>query len=410
MGKLLFYISMAKNIKILLTIPFFYPHRGGAQKYAEELLVHLKELSADIQVDVLCYNTDNAPEIEAYRGLNIYRVPCYSLITGKFVLPKVTPLLKILNKLSKNGYSHVNSHTAFFDTTWWAWLYAKKIGAKSIFTGHAPGHPTHHNMLVELVGKLVHLTLGKWSVQKYDIYTYANNKSKQFFEEKMGAKNGGKVIHIAIDPIVFNTTPPSTNLIPKSQSSKRLGEIFVTYIGRMIDTKGVMLLYKSITDLKNQIDPTLWQKLTFVFAGPGYLNKTIAEQSINDGLENKVMILKNIDSDQVAQLLKLTDVFVSPSTHSEGLPNTILEAGASGCIIIATNSGSIGDIVQNRKTGFIIPMKDQSAMVTAIKYALMDSTVSRTMANNMTKLIMENYTWSKSAQEFYTLLKDNGNL
>ncbi len=265
-------------MKILVTIPFFYPHTGGAQKYAEELYAELKVQHPDIQVDVLCYNTDNAPKHEIYRGMNIFRVPCYTFISGKFILPRILPLLLLLRKLSRNKYNYVNSHTAFFDTTWWAWYFAKLNGAKSIFTGHAPGDPTHQIKSVEQIGKLVHATIGKWAVSKYDLCTYANNKSKEYFESKMGAKKGGTVIHISIDEKIFNAHSNNQLInIPNLPAIKGTDEILITYIGRMIETKGVNYLYEAIKRLRDNLNEDIWQKVKFVLAGPGPLNKSIEE-------------------------------------------------------------------------------------------------------------------------------------
>lgn len=62
------------------------------------------------------------------------------------------------------------------------------------------------------------------------------------------------------------------------------------------------------------------------------------------------------DSDALKQFLHKMDVLVCPS-FSEGMPNVILEAMASGCAVIATDVGAISTIVTN-DTGWLFKAGD----------------------------------------------------
>src|SRR3989344_8950905 len=163
-----------RGMKVLVVLPFFYPHYGGTQRYAEEIFSSMMDQHKDVSVDILCYNTDKAPKYELYRNFNVHRIPCWNILPRRFALPNPVALVKKLSELSKNKYDFVNTHVRFFDPCWWVWLYAKKIGAKSIFTGHVPAHPIHQNKLVEILARGVDLTLAKWSLKRYDIILFAN--------------------------------------------------------------------------------------------------------------------------------------------------------------------------------------------------------------------------------------------
>ena len=102
-------------------MPFFYPHRGGSQKYAEDLYLEMMEKHKDVLVDVLTYNTNKVIAYEKYKGFNIYRVPCINIIPARFVLPNPISLIVTLGRLRKNHYDIVNTHIRFFDPTWWVW-------------------------------------------------------------------------------------------------------------------------------------------------------------------------------------------------------------------------------------------------------------------------------------------------
>ena len=55
------------------------------------------------------------------------------------------------------------------------------------------------------------------------------------------------------------------------------------------------------------------------------------------------------------------DVFVSAS-EAEGLPNSVLEAAAAGVAIVATAAGGTVEIVEDGRTGVLVPVGDDEAL------------------------------------------------
>lgn len=394
-----------KGTKTLLILPFFYPHKGGSQKYAEELHVKLNEINPNSKTTVLTYNTKGAPDLENYRGLEIHRVPCWEIIKDKFLLPKPAPLKRKLKELKGKGFGYVETHVRFFDTTKWVWKFAKSINAKSIYVGHVPNHPEHNNFLIKLVGKAMDLVIAKKTLKNYDYYFYANKAAKEFHENVLKVKTVGTVVHIAINPEDFENNQNKTiRRIPKVDKNLNLEDTLVTYVGRVIKTKGINFLLDAIIKLQRTLDKKQWDNLFFCFAGPGKLNKKIKRIVKKKKLTEKVFILDEISYSQVKTLLSITDVFVSPSSHNEGLPNTILEAGISGDYVIATKSGAIGDIVIEGKTGKLISKKSSKDISDALTRYLTNKKDGTLQAYKLKETIKENYTWDKSARIYLEAL------
>jgi glycosyltransferase involved in cell wall biosynthesis len=63
----------------------------------------------------------------------------------------------------------------------------------------------------------------------------------------------------------------------------------------------------------------------------------------------------------VAEVLKEADLFVLPSL-SEGLSNVLLEAMVAKLPIVATNVGGNPEVVEQDKTGLLVPAKDAGAL------------------------------------------------
>ncbi len=388
-------------MRILLVLPFFHPHPGGSQIYAEELFVHLKKAHPEVSIDILCYNTDKIATFEEYRGLKIHRIPCFNILPGKFVLPYPIALIKKLFQLSKNKYDFVNTHIRFFDTCWWVWVYAKIIGAKSIFTGHCASHPNHENSLVRFVAKLVDLTIAKFSLRFYDIVTVVSDCTGNFFRETLGVKKS-YLVYGSVDTKFFQ---PKQKLrkrnLPKMNLELVPNDILITYVGRLISTKGVSVLYEVAKETLKKYPRNLY----FVIAGPGELNKELKGRTAKDKLTKRILLPGALDHKETCELLAISDIFVYPSFHSDGLPLAILEAGASGCFVIVTDSGGTKEIVKHEETGLLVPPKDKKVLKNAIVWAIENPNERKRISQNMRKLLIEKFDWKRQSEEFFQLLE-----
>jgi len=72
-------------------------------------------------------------------------------------------------------------------------------------------------------------------------------------------------------------------------------------------------------------------------------------------------------------LLGAADVLVL-SSHTEGLPGALLEAGLTGIPAVTTDVGWVGEIVLDGVTGVVVPPGDHAALGSALKVALADAT------------------------------------
>jgi len=74
----------------------------------------------------------------------------------------------------------------------------------------------------------------------------------------------------------------------------------------------------------------------------------------------------------------MLDVFVLTSV-SEGLPNTILEAMASGLPVVSTHVGGVEELVENGKTGMLVPSKNAEMFAGAVSTLAGDAELRRRM-------------------------------
>jgi glycosyltransferase involved in cell wall biosynthesis len=390
-----------RTLSILLISPFFHPHTGGSQRYMEELYVHIHKKHPGVAIDVLTYNTDHAPAKEVYRGITIYRIRAIHVLTGQFILPNIVSLVRWLWRHPKGSYDIVHTHIRFFDATWWAWAYARIIGATSVFTEHVASHPIHEQELVTVIARLIDKTIARWSISRYDCITATNKSARTFLKYTMGVQKTVYLTYGGVDTKFFSPKRETSRRIPHVIRTFGNADTIITYAGRIIWSKGITYFYRAVRDSIAVLPPRVY----VVFAGPGDLLPDIREEIAKDHLEHRIFTTGALSSKEVRNLLRATDIFVHPSHHKEGFPNVILEAGASENFVIATQNAGVEEAMTDKKTGFIIEQKNEADMRRTLRWAVDHPDKRRVMAHAFRGVIRRTFEWNKLSDRFYVLLK-----
>lgn len=126
-------------------------------------------------------------------------------------------------------------------------------------------------------------------------------------------------------------------------------------------------------------------------------------------LYGKVAYPKTHKPDDVPELYRLATslkgVFINPAlTEPFGL--TLLEAGATGLPIVATNDGGPRDIIANCKNGLLIDPLDKSAIEHALLRTLTEPEQWTEWSDNGIKGTREHYSWNQHAERYLRDLDD----
>ncbi|MCC6004733.1 MAG: glycosyltransferase [Thermofilum sp.] len=159
----------------------------------------------------------------------------------------------------------------------------------------------------------------------------------------------------------------------------------VLYLGRIHKTKGIDLLIKAFSYLKNKMKD---RDTILVIAGPddGYLCE--ARNLANSlGCYNSVMFTGFISSEDKLRAIVDADVFITPSFY--GFPMTFLEACAAGTPIVTT---SLGDTLEwiDGNVGYIaqpIP----SDIAEAIYRIISDDELRRRFSRNCIEIVKSEF-------------------
>ncbi|MFC2081634.1 glycosyltransferase family 4 protein [Candidatus Bipolaricaulota bacterium] len=150
----------------------------------------------------------------------------------------------------------------------------------------------------------------------------------------------------------------------------------VGFIGRIVREKGVIELVRAMQlVLKQQPEALLLIVGETLGSDRDRGTRHALRQQIEEhGMADKVRFTGF--RDDAARLIGGMDVFVLPS-HREGLPQSILEAMASGVPVVATDIRGCREEVVDGETGFLVPVNDPDALAHAIERILTDASLAQ---------------------------------
>ncbi len=140
-------------------------------------------------------------------------------------------------------------------------------------------------------------------------------------------------------------------IITRAQES---GPLRILFVGNLIPRKGLHTLIDALERL-----PLDEWRLTVIgsLAVDRSYAASIHRRLRQDGLEGNIQIMGSQSSDEVARCLTRSQLLVVPSTY-EGFGIVYLEAQGFGLPSIATARGGASEVVEDGRTGFLVPSGD----------------------------------------------------
>lgn len=262
---------------------------------------------------------------------------------------------------------------------------AKIIGLPFVVSIH--GHPDFldGNSFVKKLWYMVQ----KWSDK---IITVSNSIKDVLIREGRVRPDKITVIHNGIGSIDIQCDPP----IMKQKIRQELGidnsDQIIGCVGTLRSVKGHKYLIQAM--------PLILEKFPhsyLVLVGNGPLRDELEELAEKIGVKKKIIFLGY--RTDILELMHVFDVFVLPSL-SEGLSNVLLEAMITSKPVIATNVGGNPEVIEDGKTGLLVPPKDPQKIAEAVLSLLSDEDKRIRMGEAGLRRVKEKFSISKTVQEY----------
>lgn len=162
-------------------------------------------------------------------------------------------------------------------------------------------------------------------------------------------------------------------------------DCILLYVGRLA-------VEKRIHDLRAVMD-RLPHRYRLAIVGKGPHEETL--RALFADCCERVAFLGPLYDEDLCAAYASADIFVLPS-DSETLGFVVMEAMASGVPVVAADAGGIPDMVQDRETGFLVPVGDVDGYVRAIEDIGMDHASRRKEMGQRGRALTETWTWEGS--------------
>src|SRR5262249_3834736 len=107
---------------------------------------------------------------------------------------------------------------------------------------------------------------------------------------------------------------------------------------------------------------------------------------------------RELNRRELVQLLSHAAVFVCPSVYEPfGLVN--LEAMACEAPVVASAVGGIPEIVEDGRTGLLVPPADPAALAAAVNALLADPARARALGQAGRRRVLDRFTWAHTARQ-----------
>lgn len=121
-------------------------------------------------------------------------------------------------------------------------------------------------------------------------------------------------------------------------------------------------------------------------------------------LEKVVIFTGEVPPDDIPKILVSMDISVS-SSMSEGMSNVILESMSAGKPVVATAVGGNPELVENGRTGYLVPPADPQSMAQALFNLLSDPMLRHTMGESGRSRVEREFSIDKMIEKHEVLLR-----
>ena len=172
----------------------------------------------------------------------------------------------------------------------------------------------------------------------------------------------------------------------------------------LLVSRNLELIYDNETAIRafNEVT-TSYPNARLTIAGTGPELENLQSLVKQLGLSEQVIFTGRVDTQQMPALYQSADVMLNPS-RVDNMPNSILEALASGVPVVTTNVGGIPYMVEHESTALMVEPEDYKAVASAIRKVLEDKQCQQNLVNAGLALVKQ-FAWSEVSLHWLSLYK-----
>jgi colanic acid/amylovoran biosynthesis glycosyltransferase len=160
---------------------------------------------------------------------------------------------------------------------------------------------------------------------------------------------------------------------------------------RLTEKKGLGVTLQAFAKFRRE-----YPAATLTIAGDGPLRRRLEVQTDQLGLTRNVIFTGFLDTPALARLFYSSDIFVHPSEltidgNREGVPNSLLEAMATGLPCVSTHHGGIPEAITDGVNGLLVSEGDPGALFLALQELTRNDDLRQSIAEKGAETVAKNF-------------------
>lgn len=352
----------------------------GAATYDRSILAHLSALGVDVHAILPDGRTWNELDGNGC-GPIIHRIkiplrPPLAFHAGRLVvLPRE---ISALHHRYRFDVLRVHSFFSSCLDAWWT-TWTLRLSIPMVVHFHHLDDSPWRNALVR---RVLH--------QAEAVIAFSQAGKKQAVEHLGVPASKIRVIYHGVER-TFRPAAVNTELL--RQVGWNPGERILLYLGSLEPRKNPLFLLDAVAELLS----AGW-KVRLVLCGTGPLLETLRDRINSMGMQQQVFLAGAVPESLKADYYNLADVFVFPS-EMEGFGLVLAEAMSCGKPIVAFDNSSIGEVVANGETGFLIQPGDPRQFVSKTMSLLDNENLRARMGSQACNRVDRLFRWEGAARQ-----------
>jgi glycosyltransferase involved in cell wall biosynthesis len=375
--------------------PYYPPHIGGVETYAEELGHQLTRRGWHLTVLAPRLPRSASPHTQA-GTTRILRFPAAEPVPT-FPVPALwrPAFWRLLAEALQPPPDLVISHTRFFPTSFLAGTVAWRLRRPWLHIEHGSSFVNVTSRATSLLARLYDLTAGRFVLTRATIVVSISEAVQQFVRTLSGrttpvVRRGLDVAHIDRTPARIPGGTPDT-----------AGKVVLVTVGRLSQWKGMDMTIQAVLALP----PEIQQSLLYLIVGDG------EEKSRLTALARPpIIFLGARSSEETIGILKSADIYLHGSRAGGGLSTALLEALVCNCAVVATPYEGARELLVHERTGFLVPTHNATVFSRAVLRLMNAPNERQTLAAAGRAMVLPLVRWEDRIQELERILHARGAL
>lgn len=245
--------------------------------------------------------------------------------------------------------------------------------------------------------RVLYETVERWYFQSVDAFIFNSQDTRHLVREILGREGFGVVAYPGGDRLgpVLDEGDITTRV-------RRGGPLRLAFIGNLIPRKGLDGLLTALACVKDASwELSVAGSLEMDRAYTAKMRKTVAAF----GLEDRVRLLGLLSKDELAPLLRGSDILAMPFSY-EGFGIVYLEAMAQGLPVLASHSGAAGEVVTHGESGYLFEPGDVEGLATLLRRLINDRDALLRLSVAARRRFAEFPTWEQTAANIRAFLME----